>query len=375
MQAHKLFLLGILLLATGLLVGCGKAQDTSGSPTVGSGSGSSSANPDPSPQPSVGIPDQNSMSLSVSEYNVDCLNIDGVTSDITIRLADQLNNNTTIPDGTIVYFAAEGGAIDAQCETAKGACTVTWTCQDYRPPDGRVTVLAWTLGTESFNDNNSNGFFDTGDSMVVETDRGEPFIDKDEDGVRDTDEEFVNYPNPGLNTGGTYDVADGLYSGVNCAYPGKCAANQSIFIYRQTVLVMSDGDSLANIFLVEDNGTEFQTYTGGTPIDLDNGGAGFVTLLFLVTDSNGNPLPVGSTVSFSTAAGEITSQTSIAVPNTNVFAGVTSPWPYSASPLVFGVRIQESPDNPMAENGDLKVTVTVDNVVTEGFLPLFDPAN
>lgn len=373
MQAHKLFLLGILFLATGLS-GCGEADD-SGSQTIGSGTGSSTANPDPSPQPSVGIPDQNSMSLSVSEYNVNCLNVDGVTSDITIRLADQLNNNTTIPDGTIVYFAAEGGAIDSQCETVNGTCTVTWTCQDVRPPNGRVTLLAWTLGTESFNDNNSNGFFDTGDTMVVETDRGEPFIDKDEDGVRDTNEEFVNYPNPGLNTGGTYTAADGLYSGVNCAYPGLCAANQSIFIYRQTVLIMSAGDSLANIFLVEDNGSEYQTYTGGTPIDLDNGGAGSVTLLFLVTDANGNPLPVGSTVGFNADVGEIVTQTSSSVPNTNVPAGVTSPWPYSVSPLVFSVRIKESPDNTMSESGDLKITVTVDDLITEGFLPLFDPAN
>lgn len=368
MQAHKLFLLSILLSAG--LTGCGEADDASSS-----GSGGGNADPDPSQQPSVGIPDQNSMSLSVSEFNVDCFNVDGITSDITIRLADQLNNNTTIPDGTIVYFAAEGGSIESRCETAGGACSVVWTCQDFRPVDGRVTVLAWTLGTESFNDNNSNGFFDSGDTMVLETDRGEPFIDKNEDSIRDLDEEFVNYPNPGLNTGGTYDGPDGLYSGVNCAFPGQCATNQSIFIYRQTALVMSAGDIEANIFLVEDTGTEFQSYMGGVPVDLDNGGAGSVTLLFLITDANGNALPVGSSVDFEASIGDMPGQTSFSVPNTNVFAGLTPPWPYSASPLVFAVRVAEDPENTTTDNGELKITVTVDDLVTEGFLAIVDPAN
>jgi hypothetical protein len=306
---------------------------------------------------------------------MDCFQVDGVTSDITIRLADQLNNNSTIPDGTIVYFAVEGGSIESRCETAGGACSAVWTCQDFRPVDGRVTLLAWTLGTESFNDNNSNGFFDSGDTMVLETDMDEPFIDKNEDGIRDQDEEFVNYPNPGLNTGGTYDGPDGLYSGINCALSGQCANNQSIFIYRQAVLVMSNGDNLANIFRVEDNGVEYQTYTGGVPVDLDNGGTGFVRLLFLVTDSNGNPLPAGSTVAFDASVGSIPGQSSFSVPNTNAFAGLTPPWPYSASPLVFSVRVNEDPENGTTENGQLKITVTVDDQLTEDYLDIFDPAN
>jgi hypothetical protein len=73
--------------------------------------------------------------------------------------------------------------------------------------------------------------------------------------------------------------------------------------------------------------------------------------------------------------GEIATQASLTVPNTNVLAGLTSPWPDSVSPLVFSVRIKESPDNTTDVSGDLKITVTVDDLVTDAFVPLFDPAN
>jgi hypothetical protein len=362
----------LTLLSVLVLTGCPKQSGTGGGGgTIGGGG----VDPDPSPQPSAGIPDQNSMSLSVSQYNLDCFNIDGPTADITVRLADQLNNNDTIPDGTTVYFAAEGGAIGSQCQTTNGACTVQWECQAFRPTDGRVTIVAWTEGTESFNDNNSNGFFDDviPDTMVAATDVGEPFIDKDENGVRDPDEEFVNYPNPGLSTGGTYTGPDGLYSGVNCAYPGLCATNQSVFISKQAVMVMSAGNFAPRLTLIEDTGTDYDVYSGAVPVDVGSK----PTLLFLVTDANGNALPAGTTISFDSGdLGDLPGTSSFTVPSTSATAINGPPWVYGdVSPLVVALRINETTDNATDESGTLIITVEVEGrSPREFYLDLFDPA-
>ena len=66
---------------------------------------------DPSLQASMGIPDQNSMTLVAMTLNVPTWGLAGVTTTITVFLVEQLDNSSTIADGIIVYFAAEGGAI------------------------------------------------------------------------------------------------------------------------------------------------------------------------------------------------------------------------------------------------------------------------
>src|SRR5688572_24714604 len=106
----------LMLISIVLLAGCSAQSGTGGGGGGGGGAIDPGVDPDPSDQPSVGIPDQASMSLSVETFNLDCFNTDGPTTDITVRLADQLNNNDTIADGTPIYFAAEGGSIGSQCE-------------------------------------------------------------------------------------------------------------------------------------------------------------------------------------------------------------------------------------------------------------------
>jgi hypothetical protein len=362
----------LMLISIMLLAGCSAQSGTDGGGGGGGIGGGGNVDPDPSDQPSVGIPDQNSMSMSATEHNVNCFNTDGVTSTINVRLGDQLNNNDTIPDGTTVYFAAEGGVVESQCTTTNGVCSVTWTCQEFRPADGRVTILAWTEGTESFNDNNSNGFFDdvAPDTMIMATDRGEPFIDKNENGVRDDDEEFVNYPDPGLSTGGTYDGPDGLYSGPNCAYPGLCASNQSIFIWDEEIMVMSAGNFTGLIIPIMDTGTDYDVLTT-FPIDVGTS----PTVLFLIVDANGNALPKDTSIDFELIgdAGELPGTSSYTVGDTTQTAVNGPPWAYSdVSSLVYRLRIDNVPDNATGENGTLKVTA---GDLTEEFFDIFDPMN
>jgi hypothetical protein len=369
----------LLLLSFLTLGGCSQQSGTGGSDGGGGGGGGGidddGATPDPSPQPSVGIPDQNSMTLVAETLNVASWGIAGVETQISVFLADQLNNSSTIPDGTIVYFAAEGGAIDPFCETVNGTCSVTWRSQlpvSFNiPPEravaGRDTILAWTLGTESFSDNNSNGFFDDGDTRLPGSDVGEPFIDKNENGVRDLDEEFVNYPNPGLNTGGTYNGPNGLYSGVNCAHSSLCASDQSVFIFDSVVLTNSTGR--VNIFFLDPDLTALESISIAEPVDLDNGGEGRVRFRFLFTDDNGNPPPRGTTITFTTVdAGEIVGSNSYVVGNTNVDMGLTSPWPAG---LVFNLIVKEDSGNSDPENGDLLISAGS----TQANIRLFDPPN
>ncbi len=345
MQTRRLFLYATLSAAV-VLAGCSDEDETE------------LGNPDVSDFPSVGIPDQNSLSIAASELNSRSGSIDGTTVDLTVRLADQLNNNTTIPDGTTVRFAAEGGSVEPMCTTIGGTCSVVWTSQAPRPAaiapelsNFRASVLAWVAGTESFTDNNSNGLFDDGDTQI--SDIGEPFLDKNADGTRDNNEEFVNFPIiDSLNSGGVYDVADGLYSGPNCAHSTLCSPNSSIVTFGNIILTMStDGVRIQPV-----------AFVGGAWQDSPIVGAVTLstTLFFLVTDVNGNPPIIGTSVDFSTDVGTTSGSTSFTVPNTNIDVGLTSPYPAVAGGLVYAVSINEDPMN--ADVGTLTVTVTPPNV-------------
>lgn len=141
---------------------------------------------------STGVPDQDSFSLSTAIYNVEGMSFDGCPapngSTVTVRLADHFNNPA--PDGTAVSFTTEGGTIDASCLTGlvnttltdgtviqqkgiPGSCSVRFCAAEPRPANGRVTVLAYALGEESFFDTDgTNLYFDLGDPFQ---DLGEPF--------------------------------------------------------------------------------------------------------------------------------------------------------------------------------------------------------
>ncbi|MBL4764520.1 MAG: hypothetical protein JKX67_04460 [Colwellia sp.] len=271
---------------------------------------------------STGIPDQDSMSISATNLAPRAWNHDGVEVILTARLADAFNNP---PPATAVYFTTEGGSIEnlgASCTTGDdGSCSVIWRSQFPRPEGhllgdvnnpnqvptpplannkgvmgqkygGRVTILATTIGEESFPDLNGNGRFDvcevpaflgtkiyneiynkTGngkpclgdgsfdDSVVDITssysgndisgrpyDIGEAYADYNEDGFFNQRtgseaggelEELVDF-----NQNGIYDAKDGKYNGILCAIPAHsgCAEETSLDINAQIVIVMS-GDT------------------------------------------------------------------------------------------------------------------------------------
>ncbi|MFP5392312.1 MAG: Ig-like domain-containing protein, partial [Gammaproteobacteria bacterium] len=108
---------------------------------------------------STGLPIQRSMSLSADAYNIEGWNIDGTVAKVTVRMADQYGN--PISDNTAVNFVTEGGAVGSSlqgaCTTTDGGCTVELRSQNFRPTNGRVTVMAYVQGVEDFVDSNGDG--------------------------------------------------------------------------------------------------------------------------------------------------------------------------------------------------------------------------
>ena len=257
---------------------------------------------------STGIPDQNSFSVSASTLNIEGWNIDGVTSDVTVRLADHFNN--PVPDGTAVNFRTSGASIPASCVTANGACTVQFTSQAPRPANGRCVVLAYALGEESFTDLNANGIYDPGTTETF-TDMPEPFLDANENDVKDADEDFID-----TNADGLYSPGDGIFNGILRA---------SSITGRTTIHVSNSPLAGRPAFTIVLSGSNANiTINNGNSITLDHctDGVAFnntpVAFNISVVDVNGNVMPAGTTISVSSTNGTIISiPTSYTVPNTS----------------------------------------------------------
>lgn len=112
---------------------------------------------------STGRASQNGISISMTK-NVLAKGVDGDTSDVTVRLVDRQGN--AVPDGTVVSFVAEGGKITPNCSTKDGACTVTFSTQNPRPLDDRISILAYLEGDKAYNDANGNNVFDIGEPLT-----------------------------------------------------------------------------------------------------------------------------------------------------------------------------------------------------------------
>jgi hypothetical protein len=130
---------------------------------------------------STGLPLQRSFDLSLSSSNIEGRDISGTTSSLTARLADQFGN--PVPDGTVVSFITSGGAVctssTGSCTTSNGECSCEFRSQEFRPSDGRVTVLAYTVGLEDYVDSNGNNVYDVGEPF---TDLADAFLDVDKSG-------------------------------------------------------------------------------------------------------------------------------------------------------------------------------------------------
>lgn len=284
---------------------------------------------------STGLPDQDSFSLSADIFNPEAWNYDGEPVTLTIRAADHFNN--PVPDGTAISFITEGGVIDPSCTTVNGACSVEWRSQAPRPVDGRVTILATTVGEESFTDLNGTGRFESGDVIA---DMPEAFLDSDEDGNYSVGtEEFFDF-----NLDGQYTPGNGLYNGTLCDDTVACT-DQMIHVRESFVLSMSG--SFANTISIL------------SPAALAEGASALFQVI--VSDVNGNSMPNGTTVTLTASSKiSINAPASFTVQNTTFpnrfFFSITAQSVEAASSEILTITVTTPKGNTTTNFQSITVT-------------------
>jgi hypothetical protein len=293
---------------------------------------------------STGLPIQKSMSMSAAPYNIEGGNYDGVTSTVTVMLADQYGN--PVSDNTAINFVAEGGSVGSSaqggCTTTNGGCSVTFRSQELRPVNGRVTLLAYVQGIEDFTDLNGDGqysctnFVDptgavpTNYRPLVDTclSGGEPFADLG-DAFLDTGSAAVT---SGVAAGGTldgvYDATKGdlpfpyNHSGYNSAGDAKWGLN---YIRRSIEITFSGSQAkLIRQYCSAGSCADWTAANGDASVITGVAGASCASqsLVFRLTDVNNNPLPADTVVATITGD-KLGAQTVMPskVPSTNAIGG------------------------------------------------------
>jgi hypothetical protein len=367
---------------------------------------------------STGVPEQNSFTLSAVIRNVEGGQYNGCTAPtgttVTARLADHFHNPA--PDGTAVSFTAEGGSIDASCLTGltsttltdgsvitqkgtPGECTVRYCAGNPRPADGRVTVLAYALGEESFTDTNGNNRYDAGEPF---TDLGDPFrndravTDANANGIDDafttgnavraSGEQYID-----SNGNSNWDqTGNGIYNGVLQTTPNISGSN-TVHVRQAMVMVLSNSTAAVSLL---------STASGSGTLALDHctDGTAFAntthTYSFAIRDNNptvfapnrrsvhsgdplwlsdrpGNPLPAGTQISFSTSNGILQTPASITVANTS--SADSSAWVYNVSLISDASQNAGLVCSNVLGSGLLNITVTTPNgTITQFSYPVTD---
>lgn len=110
----------------------------------------------------VGLPSQLNFSLAQGAHNIEGYDLDGTPNTYNILAADRSGN--PVPDGTTINFWSEGGQVAATAQTKLSGnlarASANYVSQSPRPADGRISIVAYAIGEESFVDLNGNNLFD-----------------------------------------------------------------------------------------------------------------------------------------------------------------------------------------------------------------------
>ena len=213
---------------------------------------------------------QNAASLSATKLSIEAFGTDGVQTVLTMRVADRQGN--PVPAGAVVNFVASHGLVQGSCSVDLASqCNVTYTSQGaIRGFDGkgRVAILAFMDGEESFIDLNGDNIWQPGEPFY---DVGTLYRDDNESGVYDVASEQT-YPGGSVGVSGC--------AGVGFAYP--------------SVLNTCDGTWSASIRVRQQIVIALATSTPKVTLTSARTKSGFEVG---ITDLNGNGMPTGTTVS------------------------------------------------------------------------------
>jgi len=228
---------------------------------------------------------QDRISVSAGKLSMEAWNIDGVTNSINVIVSDRLSN--PLPKGTLVNFVSNGGVItgkDASGNAARGTCaltelsqcSVTYTSSNgaSRPANGRIAILAYMAGEESFVDANGNNIWDAGEVFYPV---GRPFIDANESGAFESGEQRI-----GTSVAGTAAcAASGYPSEANTCDASVWSAD--VLVRRQIIIVQATSE--AEIVGVRRSATALLVHVSDANTNSLQSGMGR------------NSMPTGSTVS------------------------------------------------------------------------------
>jgi 5-hydroxyisourate hydrolase-like protein (transthyretin family) len=283
----------------------------------------------------VGFPSQLNFSLSQQTRNIEGFNIDGTTNTYNIIASDRSGN--PVPAGTSINFVAEGGQVvqSAQTQLVSGIAraSVNFVSAEPRPADGRVTITAYALGEESFEDLNGNNVYD-GDMGEPFQDLGNVFKDRRFNGLYDeSEDEFLSL---GINSSSNCVIPlnTRLELGVDTpSMPSTCDGEWSgagkVYVRRATETVLSTSTARPLWFETGgssggrglDNSCEKVTLQQGSdPADRKGftlvagqtwytGSSASDSITLIVADANGtrlNPMAAGTTVAASTTSTGLT---------------------------------------------------------------------
>lgn len=157
----------------------------------------------------TGLPSELNFSMSQKTFNIEGWNFDGTPNTYTIYAADRSGN--PVPDGTSVLFWAEGGQVQGSTTTTTtggiSSTTASYVSSSPRPNDGRVTVLAYAIGEESFLDLAGSNVYQAGDPFQ---DLGNVVKSKLYDGQYDSaNDEIVSLSALGASSSGVACASSG----------------------------------------------------------------------------------------------------------------------------------------------------------------------
>lgn len=293
------------------------------------------------------LPDQDSFSMSIDNFMPNAQNYNNQAVQVTINAGDRFNNNDLADGNAVVNFVTSGGSIDNYCVLDdNGTCTVTWISTDPRPADGRVAILARSVGDESFRDLNSNDEFDNGEFSPdpgVIFEKGEAYLDFDADRTftASVDQFFDN------NGDQAYNGPDGTYDGSACLSPdsNNCTQGPAI-IWDQGYIVMASDTGIVGTLAATGAANEYcltvnATTQAGEPVPLPSG----TNIDFQIQDGN----LLSTVTSFSVSDSYQTNDTSTycvdaendddPATSARLNATVTPPAPYGGSPKEFSTNL------------------------------------
>jgi hypothetical protein len=322
------------------------------------------------------VPDGTAVNLTTEGGSVEpsCLTTNGVCSVMwrsqNPRPAGQrlTNNFCTLADDS------DSAILCARLPLSNGK---NYLGQEY---GGRATILATAIGEESFPDKNGNGRFDESEYALFQGlnvsdlpyDLKEAFVDHNEDNLYNPEEESVEIGGEleefvDFNNNGSFDTQDNVYNGVLCGLndisnpgtetenqycanpddepdPTKKAEKVSTNVRGSATIIMSGSSPYITVTATNDSVAGSSPNLNSTDLSLYIAGETTGTVGIVIADFHNQPMPEGTIISFDTSVGSIVGTSSYTWPDDTSNGGTE-----------FGVAIKGEAG---ATSGPLEIKVT-----------------